>query len=176
MVPLGLKENDNSKIVWQNPHPSSPKRCIPNSFEFAKETTEKTQSEIRHIKRQIQELQPVTIVKNKITYIVTADMVLTMVDGKVCQALSDTPSAATCYICGATPSQMNKLEMLKEKDDNEIFFEFGLSIFHMWIRMMECILHIAYRLEFCKWSAGLANTKTYYKVPKKELIRNSKRK
>lgn len=67
--------------------------------------------------------------------------------------LSDTPSSASCYICGAKPSEMNNLEHVKQKKDNTSNFEFGLSTLHAWIRFMECILHIGYRLDFCKRSA-----------------------
>jgi len=150
MVPLSLKEHSKSTIVWNNPHPASPKRCIPIFFIFAKETKDRTKQEIQLIKDQIEKLQPTKLTVSDITFVVHAKMHLTMVDGKVCQALSDTPSSATCYICGAKPSEMNYLERVKEKRDNTSHFEFGLSTLHAWIRFMECILHIGYRLDFCK--------------------------
>jgi len=50
-----------------------------------------------------------------------------MVDGKVCQALCDTPSSASCYICGAKSSEMNHLECVKEKRNNTSHYEFGNS-------------------------------------------------
>lgn len=97
-----------------NPHPASPRRCIPVIFIFAKETKERTKQEIRLIKGQIKKLQPTKLTISDITYIIHVDMHLTMVDGKVCQALSDTLSSASCYICGAKPSEMNHLERIKE--------------------------------------------------------------
>ncbi|EFN67252.1 hypothetical protein EAG_00239, partial [Camponotus floridanus] len=36
----------------------------------------------------------------------------------------DTPSSASCYICGAKPTEMNQLERVKEKRDNTSHYEF----------------------------------------------------
>jgi hypothetical protein len=36
-------------------------------------------------------------------------LMLTMIDGKVCQALTNTPSSLTCVVCLATPRQMKNL-------------------------------------------------------------------
>ncbi|KMQ86336.1 dna-mediated transposase, partial [Lasius niger] len=153
MVPLCLKKRNKSTIVWNNPHSASPRRCIPITLIFAKETKDRTKQEMQIIKKQIEKLQPTKLTISDITFIVHVNMHLTMVDGKVCQALSDTPSSASCYICGAKPSEMNHLERVKEKRDNICHFQFGLSTLHAWIRFMECILHIGYRLDFCKRSA-----------------------
>ena len=152
MVPLCLKERNNSTIVWNNPHPASSRRCIPIVFIFAKETKDRTNQDILLIKNEIEKLQPTKVTIFDITFIVHVNMHLTMVDGKVCQALSNTPSSASCYICGAKPTEMNNLERVKEEKDNTSHYEFGLSTLHMWIRFMECILHIGYRLDICKRS------------------------
>ena len=37
------------------------------------------------------------------------ELFLTMIDCKVAQVLTHTPSGSTCTICGATPRQMNDL-------------------------------------------------------------------
>lgn len=150
MVSLCLKERNKSTIVWNNPHPASPRRCIPIVFIFAKETKDRTKQEMQLIKDQIEKLQPIKLTISDITFIVHVNMHLTMVDGKVSQALSDTPSSASCYICGAKPTKMNQLQRVKEKRVITSHYEFGLSTLHMWIRFMECILHIGYRLDFCK--------------------------
>ncbi|KAH9636834.1 hypothetical protein HF086_017077 [Spodoptera exigua] len=47
---------------------------------------------------------------------------------------------------------MNNLESLAQKENNEEVFQYGMSFLHAWIRSMECLLHIAYRLDFKKWS------------------------
>lgn len=79
--------------------------CRPIKFEFAKETEEKIFFEVQRMKEKIENLVPVQIKdKNDKAHEVKVNMYLTMVDGKVCQVLTQTPSIATCYICDAQPS------------------------------------------------------------------------
>lgn len=80
-----------------------------------------------------------------------------MIDGKICNAATSTTSAQTCYICKATPTEMNQLERVIGKEVNPDTFRFGLSTLHAWIRFFECIIHISYRLEFKKWQARGVN-------------------
>lgn len=42
-----------------------------------------------------------------------------MIDGKVCNVLTNQNSSASCNICGATPIQMNNLNQLKKIDIRE---------------------------------------------------------
>lgn len=51
---------------------------------------------------------------------------LTMVDCKICNALSDT-SSAKCYICEATPTQKNNLNVCLQRKVRKERYEFGLS-------------------------------------------------
>ena len=71
---------------------------------------------------------------------------LTMVDGKVCSAMTDT-STQKCYLCNATPKTMNKLDE-HNPEICEQYLQFGLSNLHCYIQFLECILHISYRLDF----------------------------
>ena len=43
-------------------------------------------------------------------------LILTMVDGKVCQNLTETKSSQCCYICLAKPSEMNNLQTVAKKN------------------------------------------------------------
>lgn len=72
-----------------------------------------------------------------------------MIDGKVCNAMTDTSSTQKCYICGATPKTMNG--ELKDLVDKKEDYGFGLSTLHAWIRCFECLLHISYRLDIKNW-------------------------
>ena len=89
---------------------------------------------------------------------------ITMIDGKVQTALSDkTSSSQCCSMCGLNPSKMNCLDHAVKisSDLQPTSFQFSLSILHMWILCMECLLHIAYRLDFKTWQArGLAKKET----------------
>ena len=96
-------------------------------------------------------------------------MIMSMVNGKVCQALTETPSSQSCYICGAKPSMMNKLEEVKLLPVKIENYSFALSTLHAWIRFMESILHIAYRSDFCKWAEMLPDQKQKKSEAKKRI-------
>lgn len=93
-----------------------------------------------------------------------------MIDGKVCNVLTDQKSSASCNICGAKPSQMNNLDLIMSLKDNKQNYQFRLSTLHCWIRFMECILHIAYNNDFKKGYASGDNK--ILKENKKKKIQN----
>lgn len=170
MVPLCLRvDGEESSVLWNNPRPSSTKYCRPIKFEYEKETKEKTQDEVSSIKEEIKNLLPTKIETNNGTYLIGVDMHVTMVDGKVCQALTDTPSAATCIICKCTPIQMNQLNIVQRRTIITEHAEFGLSTLHAWIRFMQCILNISYRLDFCTWAVKTEDDKTSMIKQKNEV-------
>lgn len=120
-----------------------------------------------------QQLEP-TIRINNVNCLVYHKMLLTMVDGKVWQALSNTMSAATYYICGANPSQMNNLNQVRQKNEIVANFQFDLSTLYTWIRFMECLLYIAYRLKFKKWIARTPEEKDQMKNTKQRIQKGFK--
>lgn len=72
-----------------------------------------------------------------------------MVDGKVCNAATNTKSTMKCYICGATSKDFNDLS--KEKTVNPNTLQFALSILHARIRLFETLLHLSYKMDVKKW-------------------------
>lgn len=62
-----------------------------------------------------------------------------------------------CYLCGKTSSEFNgkkNSNTLTEEEFAVIMpenLEYGLPVLHAWIRFLENVLHIAYRLPFRKW-------------------------
>lgn len=168
MVPIRLfaTNNDGDSIVlWQNQRASSTWFCRPIKVMFAKEDAELTRKEVEQINAQISLLVPTTVVIEEHNINIQSKLILTMVDGKICNALSETSAASVCYICGAKPTQMNKLELIKTRNINEEFLTFGISPLHAWIRSLECFLHIAYRIDIKCW-----------KVQKKDKERVEQRK
>lgn len=97
-----------------------------------------------------------------------------MVDGKVCTAVTGTPSAARCYLCNASPVEMNDLSKVCQKEVKRDFLSFGISSLHAWICSMEWILHLAYNLPFKKWSASLPEDKGPKEERKREIQSNFK--
>lgn len=160
LVPLQLRDK-SSNIAWQNPRPSSTMYCRPIRFIFSKESSEFTMSETNKVLEEVNKLLPTmcNVDGNEIS--VKHKLLFTMIDGKVCNALTETSSAQRCYICGATPKLMNnETRDFVANTDN---LGFGLSTLHAWIRCFECLLHISYRLEVKKWqlrdAADKANMK-----------------
>lgn len=153
LVPLQLyfiDEKSEKVVLWQNPKPSSTLFCRPIKFQFKKETKDLVKEEASNIDTQIKDLRKTSCnIKGKQAQ-VTHQLILTMVDGKVCNAMTST-SSQNCYVCGATPKMMNQLDALAAKPTDSSTFQFGLSSLHAWIRFFECLLHISYRLEVKQW-------------------------
>lgn len=91
-----------------------------------------------------------------------------MIDGKTLDFLSDS-SHCNCNICGATPNQMNNFDYLKTLPCNAEYYSFGLSTLHCWIRFLECLLHISYRMEIKRTDARGAENKEKVAREKKRI-------
>ncbi|XP_076663948.1 uncharacterized protein LOC143370380 [Andrena cerasifolii] len=165
IVPLKLVNDENGDVLWQNNTPSSTRFCRPIFFQFIKESAEVISNIVQEIQKEIGLLQ-ITNLNNAIG--VKHHLIMTMVDGKVCSTISAT-SSMRCYICEAKPTEMNCLEKVVCKPIKEDLLNFGMSSLHAWIRCMECLLHIAYRLDFKTWSASTPQRKILMKEKKDEI-------
>jgi hypothetical protein len=151
VVPLQLHlEKDSNIILWQNPLPSSQRFCRPIRFQLKKETFEVVNTEVQYIDSQILTLLPTEVTVLGCRIDVRHELLLTMIHGKICNAQTSTSSSQRCYVCGATPKEMNNQVTTKDKEVNFKSFSFGLSTLHAWIRFFECLLHIAYRIDIKK--------------------------
>lgn len=93
-------------------------------------------------------------------------MILTMVDGKVCNAASDNTSTMRCYICKQTSKDFNKLN---KTEVNIEALKFGLSILHARIRFFESLLHLSYKIPLKKWQARSDEEKNIVKKTKEKI-------
>ncbi|XP_055903188.1 uncharacterized protein LOC129939232 [Eupeodes corollae] len=153
VVPIQLVCECSSKkiVVWQNPRSSSTRYCRPIKFEYKKESTQVSEAEKHRVDTLIQALcRSIINIEEKVVE-VSHKLIFTMVDGKVCNALTNTTSSQRCYICGASSKDFNEIEKLLLRPYNPSALQFGLSVLHCWIRSFECLLHIAYRLPIQKW-------------------------
>lgn len=149
-VPLRLVSGCvGENLIWENPTPSSSRFCRPIRFRFVKENTDVTEEEINFVKNSSDSLSKTEVIMNGNKYLVSHAFVMTMVDGKVCNAATGTKSTSRCYICGATSKDFNKIAIQREISSEAI--EFGLSILHARIRLFESILHLAYKLPVKKY-------------------------
>ena len=120
LVPLQLvfaDAIDNHNVVLsKNPRPSSPRFCRPIKLQFLHETAESTRAEVDYIKDKEKILLPFQTVFVGKQINVSYKIVLTMIDGKVCNSLSHTTSAQRCFLCKCTSKQFNNIdEMLQKK-------------------------------------------------------------
>lgn len=138
MVPLKLV-NDNSAI-WENPRPSSTRLCRPIRLQFIKETKDVITAEECHIESQIEQLVPFKIKEVEVNF----NMNLTMIDGKALCALTGT-STLQCPICKQTGRGSTSWTRQSDSTD-ETALSFGISPLHAYIRFLEFVLAISYRL------------------------------
>lgn len=102
LVPVRLVVSVNGetqKIVWQNPAPSSVRFCRPIRAQFVHETQNVTKEEIAFIK-QAKNFKETNVLKD--TTKTSHTILFTIVDGKVCNAATDTASTIRCYMCRQT--------------------------------------------------------------------------
>lgn len=79
------------------------------------------------------------------------EMIFSMVDGKICNAVTDTYSTQRCYLCGATSKNFNNIDLVLKANVDKTASKFGLSTLHAWIRFFENLLHLSYKLPIKKW-------------------------
>jgi hypothetical protein len=121
-------------ILWQNPRPSSTQFCQPIRIQFKKETAALAQAEVDYISTKFQNLVPTQGLMEGGLYIsLTHKLQLTMTDGKMCNALTSTLSSQKFYVCGATPTEMNQLDVSTRKEVDVNVYKFGLSSLYAWI-------------------------------------------
>jgi hypothetical protein len=66
--------------------------------------------EVGHIKEQAKNLIPYKTSINRKNITVKYELVLTMIDAKVCNPLANNPSTQRCYICEATSKDFNDID------------------------------------------------------------------
>src|SRR6185312_10772913 len=107
---LPIQLTFGKRIAWINPATSSNLFLCPIRLYFTNETTDAL-SEEDYIQKQIARMKPFffkldlngrnALVRVKCTFFPT------MMDGAVINCLTETRSALSCYVCGATPSDMS---------------------------------------------------------------------
>lgn len=163
LVPLKITREDDP--IWINPRPCSSSYCRPVQFIFTKESKFVVTEHQKQMEDEINALRPVDCGTN----VVNHKLMMTMIDGKICTYLSDAKSSSSCYLCLAKPSNMNDLDSVKKRPVSVDLYKFGLSTLHARINTMECLLHIAYRLDLKKWAVRGDNDKAVFQARKKVI-------
>lgn len=99
LASIKLYDPESSEVIWKNLKSSSPIFCRPIRFAFCKETPEVINKAVLPMQSATATLSTIFIETTEIHH----QLIMTMMNGKLCTVLSQTSSALRCYICGATP-------------------------------------------------------------------------
>lgn len=113
-------------LLWQIPRPPSSIYCRPINIQFAYETVDMAIQEMVNTENQIEKLQPSSVRYNDSELVMVKHIIMmfTMVDGKVCNAITSTKSAMRCYICGAAAKDINTIDKTLEIKKNDLSLKF----------------------------------------------------
>lgn len=160
LIPLRLS-TENGLIIWNNNNSQSERFCRPIELRYIKKTKDVILQQKEALENEIEQLQTLKIVVDNRSIFVHFALHLTLIDGKVLAIITNT-SMQNCPICHATPKNFNDLSHATAKTS---FFpdpktlQYGISPLHAWIRLLECCLHIAYRLDIQKWQVRFHDDK-----------------
>lgn len=157
-------------IYWENPAPSSTRYTRLLGYQFVKESIEVIKNEVGRVEDQIRNLNACILEIDGYRFSIAYDMILSMIDGKVVQVVNDSPSTQRCPHCKCPPSDMNNLPAVYSKAESLPALSAPLPTLHARIKFMECVLHIAYRLDFKKWRVTKDHTAA--RDLKKKAIQN----
>ncbi len=166
--PLRLCSAENPKqIFWNNDSPQSTSFIRPLRMERTKETKDHVLKTKREIEEEHEKMKKFDLkLSNGIVLIIHILLHLTLIDGKIASFLTNTASQ-NCPVCGNTPTEMTKVENLYNGKFNprQGSLKYGIRTLHSWIRALEFLLHLAYRLNVGKWQVkGEKNRETYNKT------------
>lgn len=124
-----------------------------STLQFTKETKEHSLNEEAYFDKQIEQLQPFTTTIHANNVLIQYSLTMTMIDGKVCNAITNTKSAQRCYLCQGTSKQFNNINEVLKRPVTTDYLQYGLSSLHAWIRCFECCIHLGYTKNIKKWQA-----------------------
>ena len=88
-------------IVYRNRLPNSPHSCRPIRLAYEKETQEKIRTEASRLQQEVASLEPFVLSEDPPVK-VSFKALMTMIDGKVLQQVTNTPASSSCPICHKT--------------------------------------------------------------------------
>ncbi|CAH1983782.1 unnamed protein product [Acanthoscelides obtectus] len=142
----------------------------PIKFLFKKENADLVRNTEREIITKIENLIDIEIkTKEGHSYIIEVDMMLTMLDGRVLNVLSETNSTMECIICGATAKDMNTLPGINRPPDVDNYLPVWFVNFTLLDSFSECLLHIGYRLPIKSWQVRGPEDKAIVEANKKRI-------
>lgn len=142
LVPVRIYSGDT--VVWTYERANSTRLCRPVKFQFVKETYAVVEENER-LQGEINSLHPTCVKVSGKHFHVSHELMLTMIDGKICAYLAGTESMQRCPNCRALPTEMSDLDQLENKAVNEQSLLHGFSPLYSPIRFFEYLINIAKR-------------------------------
>lgn len=164
-----LRLTSTGIIFWNNLSSQYERMCRSISIKCAKEISDLIMEQKGVIENE--NLKCIEIKVGEICLRIHFTLRLTSIDGKVLDTITDTKSMQTCPICHATPTQFNDLTN-KDKGiflANQQSLQFGISLLHAWIRLLELCLNLSYRINVQKWHMRSLTDKTEYARQKAKI-------
>lgn len=153
IVPLRFR--CNGKTIWENPTPQGASFCRPLRLAFEKENHETASAIKTDLENQVTEIgkKEQKVEHDGRLFIFKLIFHLCMLDGKARCAANEHRSSQSCSICKAKPNDFNSLSNFTSGkfDENLDCLKYGISPLHQWIRCLEAILHLAYKLDTGRW-------------------------
>lgn len=140
----------NNTVLWNNRSSQFIRFCWPIKLEFVKESANLILNHKEAIENQIAALLILKIKLQEYMISVHFSLHLTLIDGKVLNTIITTKCMQTCPICHATHRQFNERSSINTESTTFLprpnSLQYGISPFYAWIKFLECLLHISYRL------------------------------
>ena len=156
VVPLRFRYN--GQTIWENPVPQGANFCRPLRLAFEKETSEAAATIKADLQNQIANIGNQLVEFNDHLIEFRLKLHLSMLDGKAKNGATDHGSTLSCFICKAKPNDFNNLSNLTSGKFTEDLdcLKHGISPLHQWIRCLDAILHLAYKLGTGRWRKNKA--------------------
>lgn len=143
-APLQLRAGN--KILWQNRVHSSINYCRPVEFEFTRETSDTVIDIYNRYSDLLKKVETYSLTVKKQLFKLKFDLKCTMIDGKMCNFLTNQSASNCCNICRVSPKNINDIDHVLSLKYTDEHFHFGLSTLHSWIKCLEYVLHISYKI------------------------------
>ena len=132
---------------------------------YERENKETIRSEASRLQQQVNNLKPLVLSENPAVTVIFKGL-MTMVDGKVLQELTNSPASSSCPICHKTYRQIAQPD--GDFAPKEGSLHFGASILHFGLRTFEALCHIGYKQDVRKSRVPLSPAE-------KDVVRNRER-
>ena len=84
-------------------------------------------------------------------------------------ALIDAKSTQFCNVCNAKPNEMNNMDLVKAKTENESALVVRILGLHYWIKCLKFTLHLNYKMKIKKCKEKTIEEKLTINLRKKEI-------